>query len=190
MESIEEIKDILSSKIQQFGISPLFFYFGGSISNGTYESGVSDIDVIVVVEKFSGLLHSAAKCVINGIEYSVLFDCFDEYRLHGRLKDVKNSKLFGYLNFYYVKISDIAIVRGEDQNRIRKLFEYSKHNAIVAAEELVERWSLPHLSSKEDYHLLQALNLLGKSNFSHKEIMECKRREKSLQEIMKENMTL
>ena len=107
MKDIEQLKNILSKNVEKMGITPLYFYYGGSIANGTFIKGQSDYDIIVIVDSLPFFYVDAAKAQIDGVNYSILFDEIDDYFLQKDMSKKNISKLYGYINFSFVKEEEI-----------------------------------------------------------------------------------
>ena len=109
MKDIEQLKNILSKNVEKMGITPLYFYYGGSIANGTFIKGQSDYDIIVIVDSLPFFYVDAAKAQIDGVDYSILFDEIDDYFLQKDMSKKSISKLYGYINFSFVKEEEISV---------------------------------------------------------------------------------
>ena len=59
----------------------MFMYYGGSIAYGTYQEGISDIDVDVIVKDFNGYIHAESEVAdyfIYGIDHYLKKKNFDD----------------------------------------------------------------------------------------------------------------
>lgn len=187
MESIEMVKNLLFLKLKRLGLDPICCYYGGSLLNGTYNFKKSDVDVVVVISGGKSYCHTSMKLVLKNLEYSLLFDSLWEYEEKKDMSATPVSRLYGYLNSFGLLSSDIAIFEENQKNIVEDIFPHLKSNAKIAAEELISRDLNIHPIRKEDYHLLQAINI--SERFNHKipfeDIVDCKNGRVSLASVLK-----
>lgn len=169
MLSLKEIMPFFEGRFSLFGIRPLFCYFGGSLANGTYAEGSSDIDVVVVVENKPNIV---LKGEVRGEKYSFIFDSLDEYLRQESMAKYSASRLYGYLNFSFLPEKEIVFF--DEGIGAQGVVDNARPNGEMAAVELLSRVKEPYLLQKELYHLGSALNLLFGNVFSNGELKEAK----------------
>ena len=175
MKDIEQLKNILSKNVEKMGITPLYFYYGGSIANGTFINGQSDYDIIVVVDSLPFFYVDAAKAQIDGVDYSILFDEIDDYFLQKDMSKKNISKLYGYINFSFVKEEEISVSKWGDSGLLQQIIYFAKDNARAASLELLKRKTDFNNHQKENYHILHAMNFLYGEAISLENILKCKK---------------
>lgn len=187
MEAIEKLKDLIFPKLMELGFEPICCYYGGSFLNGTWNKLKSDIDVIVVINLEEPYCHFSMKLVLGNLEYSLLFNSLHEYEKKVNMRELPNSRLYGYLNSFSLAGSAIAISDKWQKKVIDNICFYLKNNAKIAADELIKRELNIHHPRKEDYHLLRAINI--SERFVHKippnDILDCKNGKVPLEFVLK-----
>lgn len=169
MLEISKLTKVFEEKFRLLGVPPLFSYYGGSLANGSYERGKSDIDVIIVTN-FTPFNYF--KGTVGGEEYSFIFDPIGEYGARQNISNCSLSRLYGYLNFAFAREDSVFMC--DKTIDIAELLENAKKTGEAAAKELFRRIRPPYYQSKELYHLGNAVNLLYGDVFSLEEIKEVK----------------
>ena len=169
MLDVKELIGVFLPKFRSLGVKPLLAYYGGSLANGTYEDEKSDIDVVIVADSAPSDVWMGE---VRGAKCSLFFNSLDEYLPCAILPNCSISRLYGYLNFAFVKAGDVCVL--DNNVDFSLVLSEAKRKGEMAAAELFKRVKGPYMPSKELYHLGNAFNLLFEGTFSLEEIKRAK----------------